>query len=139
MSKCTSLVVYTTDDTRFALRENLDWGTSLIHSINIPAPERQTHRLPTTADLLTVDLSLINTPSGKQKLAQTLLEGVREKGFFYVKNFNISQERVDRQFAIGKEFYELPLEEKVKYVPELGEFLVHILSCSEGCVCWCWC
>ena len=75
------------------------------------------------ADLLTVDLSLYGTPEGNKKLAQTLLEGVREKGFFYVKNFNISQERVDRQFAIGKRFYELPLEEKLKYVPEgLGEY-----------------
>lgn len=36
-------------------------------------------------------------------------------GFFYVKNFNISQEEVDRQFALGREFYNLPLEEKLKY------------------------
>lgn len=36
-------------------------------------------------------------------------------GFFYVKNFNISQEEVDRQFALGREFYALPLEEKLKY------------------------
>ena len=47
---------------------------------------------------------------------------MREDGFFYVKNFNISQERVNRQFSIGKQFYEIPLEEKLKYVPEgLGE------------------
>lgn len=37
------------------------------------------------------------------------------QGFFYVKNFNISQEEVDRQFALGREFYSLPLEEKLKY------------------------
>lgn len=44
---------------------------------------------------------------------------MREDGFFYVKGFNISQERVNRQFAIGKNFYaETPLEEKLKYVPE---------------------
>ena len=36
-------------------------------------------------------------------------------GFFYVKNFNISQEEVDHQFALGREFYALPLEEKLKY------------------------
>lgn len=36
-------------------------------------------------------------------------------GFFYVKNFNISQEEVDRQFALGREFYNLPLEEKLKF------------------------
>ena len=74
------------------------------------------------ADLITVDLSLYDTPEGKKQLAQTLIKAVREDGFFYVKNFNISQERVNRQFAIGKTFYELPVEEKLKYVPEgLGE------------------
>lgn len=36
-------------------------------------------------------------------------------GFFYVKNFNISQEEVDQQFALGREFYSLPLEEKLKF------------------------
>ena len=36
-----------------------------------------------------------------------------------MKNFNISQERVNRQFAIGRQFYdETPLDEKLKYVPE---------------------
>lgn len=38
-----------------------------------------------------------------------------ETGFFYVKNFNISQEEIDHQFALGREFYALPLEEKLKY------------------------
>ena len=51
-------------------------------------------------------------------MASFLLKALREKGFFYVKNFNISQEAVNRQFALGREFYELPLEEKLKYVPE---------------------
>ena len=57
-----------------------------------------------------------------------------------MKNFNISQERVNRQFALGKQFYELPLEEKLKYVPEgLGAFplvtasvLVVILYADNG-------
>jgi isopenicillin N synthase-like dioxygenase len=70
------------------------------------------------ADLVTVDLSLYHTAEGKRQLAQTLIDALREKGFFYVKNFNISQERVNRQFALGKQFYELPLEEKEKYTPE---------------------
>ena len=81
------------------IQENLDW-----------------------ADLITLDFSLLGTPEGKKQLAQTLVKGVREDGFFYVKNFNISQERVNRQFAIGKRLYDLPVEEKSKYVPEgLGE------------------
>ena len=70
------------------------------------------------ADLITVDLSLYGTPEGRKELAQTLIKAVREDGFFYVKNFNISQERVNRQFEIGKRVYEIPLEEKLKYVPE---------------------
>lgn len=34
-------------------------------------------------------------------------------------NFGIPQEKVDRQFALGKAFYDLPLEEKKKYQPDL--------------------
>ena len=46
-----------------------------------------------------------------------------------MKNFGISQERVDKQFALGKEFYELPLEEKLKYVPEgLGKYNLTYVS-----------
>ncbi|CCM02775.1 uncharacterized protein FIBRA_04883 [Fibroporia radiculosa] len=70
------------------------------------------------ADLVTLDFSLLSTEEGKQQLAKTLVKAVREDGFFYVKNFNISQERVNRQFLLGKQFYETPLEEKLKYVPE---------------------
>ena len=80
------------------------------------------------ADLVTVDLSEYGTPEGNKKLAQELIRAVREDGFFYVKGFNISQERVNRQFALGKQFYELPLEEKLKYVPEgLGASL-HVVA-----------
>lgn len=70
------------------------------------------------ADLITLDFSLLQTPEGKKELAATLVKAVREHGFFYVKNFNIPQERVNRQFSLGRQFYELPLEEKLKYVPE---------------------
>ncbi|KAJ6621550.1 hypothetical protein B0H10DRAFT_2215191 [Mycena sp. CBHHK59/15] len=69
------------------------------------------------ADLVTLDLSLYSTPKGKKELGKTLISAVREKGFFYVKNFGVSQEQVNRQFAIGKAFYDLPLEEKLLYVP----------------------
>lgn len=68
----------------------------------------------------TIDLSLYSTPEGRAQLAQTLIEAVRTKGFFYVINFaGISQERIDRQYAIGQAFYDLPLDEKEKYTPDL--------------------
>ncbi len=67
------------------------------------------------ADLVTLDLSQWDKPRGKQKLAAQLERAVHHVGFFYVKNFGISQQEVDRQFALGREFYNLPLEEKLKF------------------------
>ena len=67
------------------------------------------------AELVTLDLSLFDKPGGKEKLAEQLTYAAQHVGFFYVKNFRISQEEVDRQFALGREFYDLPLEEKMKY------------------------
>ncbi|EKM58679.1 uncharacterized protein PHACADRAFT_193797 [Phanerochaete carnosa HHB-10118-sp] len=91
----------------------------------VPVPELGSYNfVPETkedlnwADLVTIDLSLYGTPEGQQQLAQTLIKAVREDGFFYVKNFGIAQERVNRQFAIGKQLYDVPLAEKLKYVPE---------------------
>lgn len=40
-------------------------------------------------------------------------------GFFYIIGFGLTQEQVDRQFAIGKEVFELPTEEKLKYRADL--------------------
>jgi hypothetical protein len=36
-------------------------------------------------------------------------------GFFYVINFGLSQEEVDRQFSLCKQVFEHPEEEKMKY------------------------
>lgn len=43
----------------------------------------------------------------------------KNKGFFYIINFGLSQEQVDEQFAIGKEVFKLPTEEKLKYRADL--------------------
>lgn len=74
--------------------------------------------------MATVDLSQYGTPESNAKLAQTLITALRTKGFFYVTGFDIAQEKVDRQFSLGQQFYELPLEEKLKYTPDLdnGEY-----------------
>ncbi|KAK6910986.1 flavonol synthase [Kwoniella mangroviensis CBS 8886] len=76
------------------------------------------------ADLPTIDLSKFSNPEGKAELAQILIEAIRTKGFFYVTTFGIPQEKVDRQFYLGSKFYDLPLEEKSKYIPDLenGEY-----------------
>ena len=67
------------------------------------------------ADLITIDLSKFDRPAGKEELAKQLKTAISTVGFFYVVNFGISQEEVDQQFALGREFYDLPLEEKLKY------------------------
>jgi isopenicillin N synthase-like dioxygenase len=36
-------------------------------------------------------------------------------GFFYITNFGLTQEQVDRQFSLCKQFFSLPVDEKMKY------------------------
>ncbi|ERS96085.1 naringenin,2-oxoglutarate 3-dioxygenase [Sporothrix schenckii 1099-18] len=67
------------------------------------------------AELVTLDLSLFDQPGGKQELVKQLEHAVHHVGFFYVKNFNITQDEIDEQFALGREFYALPLEEKLQF------------------------
>ncbi|KAM0327308.1 hypothetical protein ACHAPQ_007484 [Fusarium lateritium] len=76
------------------------------------------------ADLANIDLSKYGTKEGNAELAQVLINAIRSKGFFYVTNFDIAQSAIDRQFALGNAFYDLPLEEKLKYMPDLdaGEY-----------------
>ena len=86
-------------------KENLDWADCELYFVYL------------TSDLCAVpniDLSKFSSPGGKESLAKQLIEAVRTKGFFYVTGYGISQEDVDRQFALGQAFYELPLEEKLK-------------------------
>ncbi|KAL5114688.1 hypothetical protein ACEQ8H_007422 [Pleosporales sp. CAS-2024a] len=67
------------------------------------------------AELVTLDLEDYGRPGGKERLAKQLEHAVHHVGFFYVKNFGLSQEQVDRQFTLAKHFYLLPTSEKEKY------------------------
>jgi isopenicillin N synthase-like dioxygenase len=40
-------------------------------------------------------------------------------GFFYITNHGLSQQQVDDQFAIGRDLFSLPMEEKLKYRADL--------------------
>lgn len=42
-------------------------------------------------------------------------------GFFYITNFGLTQTQIDQQFAIAKEFFSLPPEEKLRYRAALEE------------------
>lgn len=67
------------------------------------------------AELVTLDLEEFGRPGGKQRLAAQLEHAVHHVGFFYVKNFGLTQGQVDRQFTLAKNFFKLPLLEKDKY------------------------
>lgn len=71
------------------------------------------------ADLVTLDLAKFNEPGGKEALAQQLFEALQTIGFFYIINFGLGQDEVDRQFAIGKAVFDLPTEEKLSYRADL--------------------
>lgn len=93
---------------------------------------------------MTLDLSTFDDPGGKEKLAVQLFDAVNKigqlwsrsalglpvrhfrhhhadgvSGFFYVINFGLSQEQVDRQFSLCKQVFELSVEEKMKYRADL--------------------
>lgn len=40
-------------------------------------------------------------------------------GFFYITNFGLTQEEVDHQFAIGRDIFQLPMEEKLKHEADM--------------------
>ena len=52
-------------------------------------------------------------------MAAQLKDAVHNVGFFYITGFGLSQEEVNRQFAIGQAFFALPTEEKIKYKADL--------------------
>jgi isopenicillin N synthase-like dioxygenase len=67
------------------------------------------------AELVTLDLEDYNREGGKERLAKQLEHAVHHVGFFYVKNYGLSQEEVDNQFTLAKHFFALPVDEKAKY------------------------
>jgi len=84
---------------------------------NLPAyvhPPETKEDLP-WAELVTLDLEDYGRPGGKERLAKQLEHAVHHVGFFYVKNFGLSQEQVDQQFTLAKNFFDLPVAEKAKH------------------------
>jgi isopenicillin N synthase-like dioxygenase len=67
------------------------------------------------AELVTLDLEDFHREGGKERLAKQLEHAVHHVGFFYVKNYGLSQSEVDQQFTLAKNFFALPVDEKAKY------------------------
>ncbi|KAG6812243.1 hypothetical protein H0H92_003783 [Tricholoma furcatifolium] len=84
-----------------------------------PALQPFTHPNETTvpldwAPLVSIDLSKFDAPGGKEQLAEYLKVALAGWGFWVVTGTGLTQEEVDRQFAIGNTFFKQSLEEKRK-------------------------
>jgi len=93
---------------------------------DLPAHEypKQTQEKLNWVDLEALDISKLNEPGGKQALATQVLNFINNNGFFYVTGHGLSNEDIRRQYAIANAFFDLPLEEKNKYLANtaVGDF-----------------
>ncbi|ORY14878.1 hypothetical protein BCR34DRAFT_644607 [Clohesyomyces aquaticus] len=83
-------------------------------------PPRYQEVPPTTAnldyaDMMTLDISLFDTPDGKQQLAKQLRTAISTLGFFYVTNFGLTPSAVDSQFEIAQSLFSMPAASKMKH------------------------
>lgn len=71
---------------------------------------------PTFDKIPLVDLANINSsdPAERRKLALKVRTAFTEVGFMYAANHGISQELQTEVFRVVKEFFALPIEEKMK-------------------------
>jgi isopenicillin N synthase-like dioxygenase len=75
-----------------------------------------------------LDLSLADDPHTKPQFLADLRHAIIDVGFLYLKNFGLSQEFLDRVCEVGKAFFELPMEEKVRIEMKNGP---HFLGYSR--------
>jgi len=71
---------------------------------------------PTFSTIPQVDFSKIDSPSlsDRQAIAKEVGAAFRDSGFLYAANHGISQSLQDGLYRVIKEFFALPLEEKMK-------------------------
>ncbi|KAH8670150.1 putative 1-aminocyclopropane-1-carboxylate oxidase [Tricladium varicosporioides] len=76
------------------------------------------------ADLEALDISRLDQPGGKDVLATQVLNFINKNGFFYVTGHGLTEDQITRQYALAQAFFDLPLEEKTKYLAntEAGDF-----------------
>ncbi|TAQ89280.1 hypothetical protein B7494_g2424 [Chlorociboria aeruginascens] len=80
-------------------------------------PPQTTEKLD-WADLEALDISKLSQPNGKQELAAQVLNFIDKNGH------GLTEEDILRQYAIGQAFFQLPLDEKEKYLANtaIGDF-----------------
>ncbi|OJA18278.1 hypothetical protein AZE42_04986 [Rhizopogon vesiculosus] len=77
-------------------------------------------------DIPVIDLSCATSPNDSERkaLAHQIRDACMNVGFFYVKNHGISPECIDNVLNVIKEYFGLPVEEKMKlYHGNVGNFI----------------
>jgi isopenicillin N synthase-like dioxygenase len=80
------------------------------------------------ASIPILDLSLADNPSTKPVFLNDLRHAIIDIGFLYIKNFGIDQDFLDKVCSTGKQFFTLPLEEKLRIEMKNGP---HFLGYSR--------
>ncbi|POS77387.1 hypothetical protein DHEL01_v204213 [Diaporthe helianthi] len=61
-----------------------------------------------------LDLALADDPATKPAFLRDLRAALIEVGFLYIKNVGISDEMFDKVISLGRAFFDIPMEEKLK-------------------------
>ena len=75
-----------------------------------------------------LDLSLADDPATKPAFLADLRHAIIDIGFLYIKNFGIDQASLDNVCAVGKDFFNLPTDEKLRIEMKNGR---HFLGYSR--------
>jgi len=77
---------------------------------------------PTFESITEVDFSNMDSPSFDQRkaVAKEVGAAFRKSGFLYAKNHGISEDLQEELYRVIREFFDLPLEEKMKVSKGLG-------------------
>jgi len=75
-----------------------------------------------------LDLSLADDPSTKPVLLADLRHAIIDVGFLYIKNFGVDQALMDKVCSVGKSFFDLPMDEKLRIEMKNGP---HFLGYSR--------
>jgi isopenicillin N synthase-like dioxygenase len=75
-----------------------------------------------------LDLSLADNPSKKPEFLADLRHAIIDVGFLYIKNFGVDQAFLDKVCTVGKDFFKLPVEEKLRIEMKNGP---HFLGYSR--------
>eukprot|EP01018_Ginkgo_biloba_P036003 Gb_24113 [translate_table: standard] len=71
-----------------------------------------------------IDLSNLEEPQLRQKMLKEIADACEEWGIFQVVNHGISEELIQRLQTVGKQFFDLPQEEKEAYANNAGAGIV---------------